>query len=326
METDTALRLKGRLNLPEVELKPPVQPRTFNRLHQMFERLMPMSTATVAAAASGQARTPSKPTSASRKRKADDANPSTPTPRISNGESVAHWARSYLTDLSLAINAPPGFVGVVMSGLQAVQPNLESVPLPGPALPVSNIKGRAVLEKLAKTIIAIAVLSLPRLGKQIDVRETVRDAVKELIVRHVISMTQFGRVVAESGSLLQEKSSSWEAMDWCKAIKPVEKGETVLDPTSIQEVTEDLPTDRVRIMIPSPAAAARKDQAMPDAFEHDAGADARLSRELPRTMPSAMRQARVDWLSPEKRADYAVWKSDIMERIVEAERQQGIAE
>lgn len=235
------------------------------------------------------------------------------------------WLPAFLGDVCPLLAPPQGFTEAVTAGAVTLCPKATSS---DSQTSTPSKKALLAQQRAPAIVVALVLLILEGLGQQINIRDTAKTAVKELIVRRVITMIQFGKVVAEAEALLEERGPAWRKMEWY--------GDAIAKHASAEE-THDQSQDEVEAdaaaLVQVNAVESSDDADMEDAQEElheedeEVGEESQeqIERPMPRGGLSTMLQPRVDWLSPERRQHYVGWKEQMMQKIEVMEQQLGNA-
>ncbi|KAI9862101.1 MAG: hypothetical protein M1813_004876 [Trichoglossum hirsutum] len=329
-EEETARALKGTLNLPKIEPRPPCPPRIYQKLYKYFEatllppqpRRRPPNTptkntiATTATPARQSPRTPSKQQQQQSRQK--------PTPRKSSlipkkataakeptKPIIPLWVSPSIDRLCTKLLAPAA-IPHVLEGVTAI------LTQPSPFL--SNAKNAPLEDKRDKIpalVIAVYFFVTTRLSNQettgseyVHQREAAM-AVMEADPEFLENNEPFG--TKDVDAWLKEISDrGWLRLDWFDDV-PEDTGlslgmEEAAEPRSAAEGS--IPTKN-----PSHTSPSKRPSRLPPAR------DILNNNNTLQVGLGTMMQDRVDYLSEEKRLDFLDWKEEIMTRVDALEQQ-----
>lgn len=223
--------------------------------------------------------------------------------------NVPEWLPEFLTDVAALLSAPAHFESTAARGAKAILPKSTSDSQ-------SSTPSKKQL-RVPGLVIAVVLLSLERSRQKFDARNAAKAAVKELIVRRVITMIQFGKTVAEAEALVEERGSTWRKMSWYQAA--VVEGRPTITETTDPDVEAVLAQSSDEVNAES--STQRNGTKNVESGTQEPHHVRTIEREMPRGGLRTMLQPKVDWLSPERRLHYAKWKEQIMQRIEEMEQE-----
>lgn len=328
------------MNLPidKLEPRPPVAPRTFEKLVKFLDNAMPAS----GAPAKRRGRPPGSG-SAAKKARNDDSQidpklrqqgSSQRRSRNATGDPAAleetndapvlsgvpRWLPKFLSRIrpkwqqqmpeharNRILHDEKFLLSLTAAGVRAVRgdppPDGEDAAAPQPQ------------DNSPAMVVAILIVLLKwHLGPGVlDVSKFARFCTQELAAGGVVKVTAFGGVIGDAQDLADEKGAEWEQTAWCMG-----------------EVAEPQPKRRTSITRLGDGTAGETQEAGYDDQANDADAaedqeaEADLGpTEVPRSRCGPMAQAQPDLLSSARKRDYKQWKSKTMKRITTIEKQQG---
>lgn len=325
----THSRLKTKLNLPTIVVRPPVGPKTYKKVYSHLDSALsagtPRKAQRSAAAERDEPTTPSKSRIQSKKQtpsRTTARTPQTKTPTaaksstkrkhddVEGDDGLPPWAmaaiRALCQTFKIAQATSNVFVGVseIARTIREQQAGAASTPAGKRARRVTGSKSpSAVVSAFDEThipalIIVIAfftrshLLGAPEAGEYATQRADAIQAVSNNLPEDV--QQDETTMVAMIEDLLREAENGWLDMEWYHNLP---------EPTSESEDTDEVVKNGT------------------DAIVEDNDRPLR-SLEVPKRGFGSMMTDATDYLSDDRQAEYKRWKSGIMRHIAQVERQE----
>ncbi|KAK3314532.1 origin recognition complex subunit 6-domain-containing protein [Apodospora peruviana] len=280
-------RLKIALNLPPIDLRPPIPPRIYKRLYNHLEKIMPASTSTPSRATPGGGRkTPST------KLRLNDELASSPAARKAASRVTPSKEKSLAQFRGTPAAAAPTSTKKSSSAASDALP-----PWMRPTL-------RFICKELGSTRIGPVVMSA--VESVVAPRGTVTD--DKWIRSNLVALLGAMYLYVWRAKVVQDEEDAWEGWHTVRA-KDLDSAAVHIHRHGWLELDWAKGIDD---LINQTAAS--------DGGEGGDDVDEGEQAPLQIRKADTMFQERYDYLSEGRRADYAVWKEGILKRIKELER------
>lgn len=317
--------MKQRLNLPKIESRPPCPPRIYKKLYQFLDKALPaklpvQSTSTPATptktgrnkAQPSTPRTTAQPTTPStrgtgRKRKIEEVDKHDKQLAVVDDGTLPDWVGMAVKHICKQVGVPAAMPHIYV-GLYTLLRDAggeEPMPKRSRAQSMKKDAGEAyTAAKLPALICALLAVVVQKLqGEQTSSDELIASTVAELATLGRVVEQDVDNVLDQTDEYLDKHNEQWQQMAWYTNIRGGEE-EGVQEESDVDDMH-----DGIRASKPSTSGKT------------EAGGRASALGTMQYGLGTMM-QEKIDWLSAERRANYATWEAKMLKEIERIEQAQ----
>ncbi|KAI9847088.1 MAG: hypothetical protein M1837_003206 [Sclerophora amabilis] len=313
-------RLKQTLHLPKITPHPPCPPRVYTKLYKHLENVLLVSKPhrpvpeNVSSKSAKSSRLPATPRTSTKSRTSRHGNRTSRKPPSTSPSSVPQWSSPAIQHLALILRAPAA-APPVLNGLTTILTSSSPPFLANTDTPSSAPKK----DKLPALLIALFFFTMTRLsGEEMTGKDYVR--MRDVALEAVNEFTLDD--LADQGDGFEEVQRT-DVDAWMKEL--AERGwlrlkwfEYIWEGSGLGDASDTMPEgERDDVPLAPARRSAGRSPTMVSREKKSVKLGAGKSLQLGL---GTMMQERIDYLSDERRAEYADWKEDILARVEEIQR------